>query len=249
MSERLRAVPAWAWLVVIVIGSFSFRAWLSRHMLAPFIMTDELIYSELGKSFAGTRSFEIRGYAVTGYGVLYPILISPAYALLNSLTDAYAAVKVINSLVMSLAAIPAYLIARRVVGSGLALLAALLAVAVPSLVYTATVMTENAYYPLTLLVAWATLVALERPRWRSSVLVAVALGLAVATRSQAVALALGILVAPVALALIEGSGLARIRASWRLYALFGGTAFVVLAGQVVRGHSLARPAGRVRRRR
>jgi Dolichyl-phosphate-mannose-protein mannosyltransferase len=238
VTERLRAVPAWVWLVVIVIGSFSFRAWLSRHMLAPFIMTDELIYSELGKSLAATHGFEIREYPVTGYGLLYSALISPAYALFDSLTDAYAAVKVINSLVMSLAAVPAYLIARRVVAPPLALLAALLAVALPSLVYTATVMTENAYYPLTLLVAWATLVALDEPRWRSSVLVAVALGLALATRSQALALAAGIILAPFVLALIEGSGLARVRASWRLYALFGGTAFVVLVGQFIRGHSL-----------
>ncbi len=92
--------------------------------------------------------------AVNGYGVLYPVLIAPAYALFDSLPDAYAAVKTINSLVMSLAAIPAYLIARRVVPAGLALLAALLAVALPSIVYTATVMTENLFYPLVLLVAW-----------------------------------------------------------------------------------------------
>ena len=238
MVERLRAVPSWAWLVVIVIGSFGFRAWLSRHMLAPFIMTDELIYAELGKSLAATQSFEIRGYPVTGYGLLYSTLISPAYALFDALTDAYAAVKVVNSLVMSLAALPAYLIARRVVAPPLALLAALLAVALPSLVYTATVMTENVYYPLTLLVAWATLVALERPRWRSAALVAVTLGLALATRSQAVSLAAGILSAPFVLAIVEGSGFARIRASWRLYALFGATALVVVVGQVLRGQSL-----------
>ena len=112
----------------------------------------------------------------SGYGVLYPVLISPAYALFDSLTDAYAAVKVINSLAMSLAAIPTYLIARRVAGHVARLLAALLAVALPSLVYTATVMTENLYYPLALVVMWATLVALARPTWRNTVLVFVALG-------------------------------------------------------------------------
>ena len=64
---------------------------------------------------------------------------------------------------MSLAAVPAYLIARRVVGKWLALLAALLAVAVPSMVYTATVMTENAYYPVFLLAALALVALLERP--------------------------------------------------------------------------------------
>ena len=52
---------------------------------------------------------------------------------------------------MSLAAMPAYFLARRLMGQRLALLAALLAVAIPSMVYTGTLMTENAFYPLFLL--------------------------------------------------------------------------------------------------
>jgi len=238
VREKATAVPAWVWLAAIVVGSFALRASLSRHMLAPFIFTDELTYSELGRSMAAIGSFEIRDVPSGGYGVLYPVLIAPAYALFDSLTDAYAAVKVINSLTMSLAAVPTYLIARRVVRPALALLAALLAVALPSLVYTATVMTENLYYPLALVVVWATLLALDRPTWRNAVFVFVALALALATRTQAVALAAGIVFAPVALAAIEGSRLSRIRASWRLYAMFGGAALIVLAGQVVRGESL-----------
>ena len=49
---------------------------------------------------------------------------------------------------MSLAAVPAYFLARRVLAAGLSLVAALLAVAVPSMLYTGTMMTENAFYPL-----------------------------------------------------------------------------------------------------
>lgn len=238
MVERMRAVPAWAWLAAIVLGSFGLRATLSRHMLAPFIMTDELTYSELGRSFASAGSFRIRDVPTSGYGVLYPVLISPAYWLFDSLTDAYAAVKVVNSVVMSLAAIPTYFIARRVAGTRLSLLAALLAVAVPSLAYTATVMTENLYYPLSLIVMLATLVALARPTWRNTVLLFVALALALATRSQAVSLAAAIATAPVVLALLEGSRLARIRASWRLYAVFGVGVVLVLAEQLARGQSV-----------
>ena len=87
---------------------------------------------------------------------------------------------------MSLAAVPAYLIARRVVGKWLALLAALLTVAVPSMVYTATVMTENAYYPVFLLAALALVALLERPTTLNHVAFFAALGLAYLTRSQAV---------------------------------------------------------------
>ena len=52
MADRLRAVPAWGWLALIVLGSFALRAWLAREMLGPFIMVDELIYSELARSVA-----------------------------------------------------------------------------------------------------------------------------------------------------------------------------------------------------
>jgi hypothetical protein len=44
---RVRAVPAWAWVAAIVVGSAVFRYLLSRRIVAPWIMVDELIYSEL----------------------------------------------------------------------------------------------------------------------------------------------------------------------------------------------------------
>lgn len=238
MTDRFRSLPAWVWLGLIVSASFVLRAWLSRDMVAPFIMTDELTYAELGRSLAAGGSFAIRDVAVNGYGVLYPVLIAPAYVAFESLTDAYAAVKVINSLAMSLAAVPAYLIARRVVPTGLALLGALLAVALPSFVYTATVMTENLYYPLALVVMWTTLLVLDRPTWARTLLVLAALGLAFATRSQAVALVAAVVSAPVALALVEWSGAARVRAAWRLYATLAAAAGLVLAVQVGRSGSL-----------
>ena len=108
------AVPAWGWLALLILVSFLVRASLARGMVAPFIMVDELVYSELAKSLADDGRFLVRGVESAGYSLVYPLLISPAYALFDHLTHAYAAVKTINALVMSLAAIPAYLLARRV---------------------------------------------------------------------------------------------------------------------------------------
>ena len=93
-------------------------------MLGPFIMVDELIYSELARSIASGDGFQVRDVPASGFSLVYPILISPAYALFDSLPEAYAAVKTLNALFMSLAAVPAYLLARRVVGPGLSLFAA-----------------------------------------------------------------------------------------------------------------------------
>ena len=62
-SSWLRAVPAWAWLTAIVAGSTVFRALAARGMPGPFIFIDELIYSELAKSFAAGGHFLVRGVA------------------------------------------------------------------------------------------------------------------------------------------------------------------------------------------
>ena len=78
-------------------------------------MVDELIYSELAKSFASGGHFLLREHASAGYGLVYPVLIAPGWAIFKSVPDAYAMAKAINSVVMSLAAVPAYLLARRVV--------------------------------------------------------------------------------------------------------------------------------------
>ena len=113
MVDRLRRVPAWAWLAVIVAGSIVFRAWLGSRMPAPFIFTDELNYQENARSLAAGAGIQVRDEPFGIVSVLYPLLLAPAYMLFDSLPDAYAAARTINAVVMSLAAIPAYLIARR----------------------------------------------------------------------------------------------------------------------------------------
>jgi hypothetical protein len=231
MKARVAAIPPWVWLAVIVVCSAAFRIVLARRMVAPWIMVDELIYSELAKSFAANGHFLVRGVASHSYGFVYPVLIAPAFRFFSSVPQAYAAAKAIDSVLMSLAAIPAYLLARRVVRPGLALVVALLTVAVPSMVYTGTLMTENAFYPLFLTCALALVLALERP---TALRVAALLGLsllAFLTRAQAVALLPAILCAPLLLP----------RARWRefrlLYGVILGAAVVVLAGEAVRGRS------------
>jgi Dolichyl-phosphate-mannose-protein mannosyltransferase len=224
----VRAVPAWAWLTGIVALSTLVRFVLARRIAAPWIMVDEIIYSELAKGFAESGQFLIRGEPSGSYGFVYPLLISPAYALFDSLPQAYEALKAINALLMSLAAVPAYLLARRVLPQGFSLLAAVSAVAIPSLVYTGNVMTENAFYPLFLCAALALVLALERPTpGRVLVLLAVC-GLAFATRAQAVALVPAVLTAPLVL------GPRRYR--W-LYGLTGAAGVLVLLVQLARGRS------------
>lgn len=231
-------MPAWVWLAVLVVVSALFRFQLSRDSPAPWIFVDELIYSELAKSLAGGNLL-VRDVPVSGYGVVYPLLISPAWALFDRVPDAYAAAKAINTVLISLAAVPAYLLARRLVGQALSLLAAVLAVALPSLVYSGTIMTENAFYPLFLVVVLSLVLVLERPTVTRQIVLVALLGLAFQTRPQAVALAAAALTAP----LIQGMLGRRVRpalvAQRTLYGIAGAALVLVPGVQFARGQSLS----------
>jgi hypothetical protein len=233
----VRAIPAWAWLTLLVVVSAVIRYALSRQAVAPWIMVDELIYSELAKSFAAGGQFLIRDHSTAAYGIIYPALIAPAWALFKAIPDAYAAAKAINSLMMSLAAIPAYLLSRRMLSMPWALGAAVLTVSLPSMVYTATLMTENAFYPIFLFAVLAVVVWLERPTTTTTLWVVALVALAYLTRAQALSFGPAILTAPLLYAWAQ-------RRSWRslrdyrlMYGLVIAGGLLVIIVQVARGSS------------
>ena len=228
----VRAVPWWAWLAGLVAVSTIVRYALARRIVAPWIMVDELIYSELAKSFADSGRFLVRDEPTAAYGLVYPALISPAWALFDSVPDAYAAAKAINAFLISLTAVPAYFLARRVAGHWPALAAATLTLAVPSMVYGGMLMTENAFYPVFVSAALATVLWLERPTtWRTVALLAVC-AVAFLTRAQALALLPAILTAPFLV-----SGRRALREYRLLYAIAAAVAAVVVVVQAARGAS------------
>jgi glycosyltransferase involved in cell wall biosynthesis len=235
--SRLARVPIWVWLAGLVVLSAVFRYGLSRRVVAPWIMVDELIYSELAKSFAQSGHFLIRDVHAGAYGVVYPLLIAPAWRVFNSVPDAYAAAKTIGSVLMSLTVIPVYFLARRVLMPIPSLFAALLAVAVPSLMYTGTLMTETVFYPLFACVALALVLALERPTIQRQLVLIGLCVLAFLTRSQAIVLIPAVATAPLLLAWLDRRRL-RMLADFRvLYGVLAAGVVVVLAVQLARGHS------------
>jgi hypothetical protein len=238
----VRAVPVWAWLTAIVAFSTVFRFLLARHVVAPWIMVDELIYSELAKSFAATGHFLVRDEPSPVYGFVYPVLIAPAYRLYASVPSAYEAAKAINALLMSLAAVPVYFLARRMLPQGLALVAAALALAIPSLAYTSTLMTENAFYPAFVLVALALVRVLENPTWQRQALLLASCAFAFLVRAQAIAFLPAILTAPLLLAWMDGR-----RRALREYRVLWGAAvaaFVLVPlVQLARGEPLLSVVG------
>jgi hypothetical protein len=198
------AVPAWVWLSLLVAVSVVIRSALAFRNPAPWIFQDELLYSELAKSFGATGHFAIReNPGAGGFGLVYPVLISPAWALFQKVPTAYTAAKAINAVVMSLAAVPVYLLARRLVGRGLALVAGLLTLALPGMVYTSTIMTENAFFTAFLFWVLAVVLAIERPTALRQVAAVVLTLIAYETRNQAAVLVPALITAIVLVILLE----------------------------------------------
>jgi hypothetical protein len=163
LLDGVRARTSGAPLVLagLMLLAFVVRTWLNGRVEAPWIMADEVTYSEMAKSFADGGGLEVRespSYART----LYPVLISPAW-LFDSVETAFAAAKAINTVAMTLAGIPLYLWARRFLSEGWALAAVGLLLLLPAFAYTGTIMTESAFLPLFLLALFAFARALETP--------------------------------------------------------------------------------------
>ncbi len=229
-------VPVWAWLGAIVAVSTVVQILLGRRLVAPWIMVDELVYSDMARSFADTGEFLIRGVHAN-YGVVYPALLAIPYALFGAMPDVYGAAKAMNAVLISTAAIPAYFLARRLVRQSTALVAAAFAVALPSLVYAGTLMTENAFYPLFLWLVLALVAMLDRPTLRRQLLVLALCAVAFLTRPQAVALVVAVVTAPLVLAWIERGRRRQLGAFVPLYAATALAAAAVVIVEVVRGRS------------
>jgi Dolichyl-phosphate-mannose-protein mannosyltransferase len=202
-QARLRRLPVALWLGAIVAASAGLRFMLATKVPGPGIFPDELIYTDLARSFGSSGHFLVRGepFRAWTYGPLYPVLISPAFALPS--VAAFAVVKAINCVAISLAAIPVYLLARRVVNREPALLAASLAVLLPSLAYSTRVMTESVAYPLFVTAVLALVRCLERPTLRRQLVFLLAICLAVLTRAEAIVLVPGFVTAVALLAVLD----------------------------------------------
>jgi hypothetical protein len=194
--DAVAAVPIV--LVALIFASVGIRLWLAWRVPTPWIMVDELIYSEMAKSFAAGGHFLIRGGPSGIKSVGYPFLISPGW-LFGPVATSYGIAKAINAVLVSLTAIPTYFWAARLVRNRwLALTASTLVLLMPALLYSGMLMTENAFLPTFVLAAWLIAVALERPTLPAQLIALAAVALVCVFRIQGIVL---LLVLPTALVL------------------------------------------------
>ena len=182
LSQALLGAPTL--VSVLLLTAVAARILMGRHVLTPWVMVDELQYSELANSFAanGHYMFRERPHHLPS---IYPALISPAW-LADSMKTTYAVAKGFNAALMTAAAIPLYAWARRLVRPAYAILAVVFFLALPSFVYTAEILTENAYVPAVVLALFGLALALERATIPYQLLALALAALAVAVRVQGV---------------------------------------------------------------
>jgi len=182
--RALAAAPAAAPVLVggLIVAAFVARVVLARAVLAPWVMPDELEYTLVSRSFVSTGHYLFRDHALS-LRTIYPALISPAWWA-GSVHTAYTLIKTINAGLMTLGAIPVYLWGRRLMTPLWAVVPVVLYLAMPGFVYTAEILTENAFVPAAVLAMFAIAATLERPTLLRQALAFGAIVLASAARLQ-----------------------------------------------------------------
>jgi hypothetical protein len=175
-------------LAAFVLVLAGIRLWLASRIETPWIMSDELLYSELARSFADDSHFLVREGFYPVYNVGYPLLVGPAW-LAGSMATTYTIVKAINVVLMTTALVPLYLWARRLVSPGYAAIATALTALMPSFLYTGMIMTENAFFPAFIATTFAFALMLERPTLVRQGVTVAAIAVAYFARSQGLVLA------------------------------------------------------------
>ncbi|MDQ2983372.1 MAG: glycosyltransferase family 39 protein [Actinomycetota bacterium] len=193
--DRVAAIPARIVLCVVVAASFLVRFAAALGHATPLYFPDEYIYGTLARSLAEHGRPLIRGHAAHFPALLQPILAAPFW-LFHDPELAYRLTQAENALAMSLAAVPVYLLARRLeLGHWVALVAGVLAVASPDLFFASFVLADPLAYPLALGAIYAAVCALSRPSWRSQLAFLALAGLATFARIQYALLPLVLLAA------------------------------------------------------
>jgi hypothetical protein len=235
-------------LVAIVAMGAALTVWFVLQCVQYFIQPDELEYLKQSREIARTLHPILPSDPFfSSWSQLQPLLLSPVWGLIHDTNTAHRVMGIVNALMMASTAIPAYLLALRVIGRRrLAYLVALLTVVVPWMAAAATMMTEVAAYPAFVWAALAVQHAIARPSPRADLIGVLGVALAYFARPQlavlGVALVVGLVVQEVRFAEAGSDPLARRRdrlwrglraAVWRHRWLLGAAVVALIAYAVV----------------
>ncbi len=222
--------------VIAALALLSLLFWEAAIRRTPTISTDEFEWAQLSRAIAATGHAARRGEPI-GFKSLYAFLIAPCWWI-HSVGTAYGAIKYLNTVVMSLTAIPTYLLARTMVSTRAAAVAALGALCTTALYYAGFLLPEVLAYPTFAFCALLSIRALAGGgrRW---IVAAIAFDLlATQVRSELIVLPASLALAACVLWLVGPRG-QRLRRGWGVFDHVG--AALLLLGVFVVGNQLAGP--------
>ena len=236
-SPRRRLASPTAWIAVLVLVSTVARFVAAQAFTTPWIAPDEMVYGVIGETLWSEGTLTVRGLATPYYSLLTPALVGAPLAAFG-LEDGIQWARLLQSLAMSLVAVPTYLWARRIASPRWAVAAAAVVLTAPAFHYAGFLMTE----PLTLTTVTVALLAmaqaLERPStWRYGVFLGWATA-AAAVRLQALVLLPAFLLAALIDAAAAGDR-ARLRPLVRLGALAVAVSVLAAAAVALTGGELS----------
>jgi hypothetical protein len=173
---------------VVALGLITAAAFVAYSALSlgadgPRVHPDEVRYLIAASSLVEGEGLALRGQDY-GFGPLLPLVLAAIIRIAGSIDAAYDWFKAANALFFALTAVPVYLLARRLVTPWWAVLAATLAIAIPSSISVVTVMTESLSYLTTMWALFAIALALERPSVLRQFAVLGTVAAALLTRTQ-----------------------------------------------------------------
>jgi Dolichyl-phosphate-mannose-protein mannosyltransferase len=195
-------------VLVLVVASAALRFAAALGVHSPWIAPDEMIYGLVGRTLWAHARLTVLDGPTPYYSLAYPVVAGLPYD----------AAKAVGAIALSSTAVPIYLWGRELTTRAWALAAAAMTLALPTLVYSGTLLTEVLFVPEVALAAWLTARALEQPTAARQAQLAAALALAFVTRLQANTLLVALVVAALATR--------RLRALWRVW-LFAGAAIAL----------------------
>jgi hypothetical protein len=184
-------MPASAWsrraptlaLVAVVVVAVGAYAGAAQLISTPRVHPDEHIYALTGASLADGEGLRLRGEDY-GLGPVYPAVLAAVLTVAPDRETAYHLFKAANALLFALAAVPIFLVARRLLRPWWSVGVAAASIAIPSSMYVSTVMTESASYLTFSIALFAIVMAVERPSTPRQLGAMAAIALAYATRAQ-----------------------------------------------------------------
>src|SRR6266545_6250408 len=226
VDRLLAAVPLlsiFLWLCIF----YAVEAWAHG---TPWLFGDELELTQLSRSIAETGHAARRGEPHS-FNTLWAYVLAPAWRIDNTHT-AYATVKYIGVIVMTLTAFPAYRMARMVVGRNAALFVAAASAAIPALAYSSMIVEEPLAYPYSTLCLFLILKLLVAPSrwWLGGTLVACAIAPLVRGELGVVPV---VLVLAALLLVWRSDWITRWRAGWTTWDWVGLVVLLIGAGVIL----------------